>query len=185
MGVLRHPDPALLVVAAFSRHEEAIRWARAKLEQIFGPIGLISPPYDFTQTTYYEASMGAGLRKQFFVFQDLVSGDCLPAAKLRTNDLEGELARAGNYAEPRPLNLDPGLLTLGKFMLATTKDQAHRIYLRDGIFAEVTLRYQAGAFEPWPWTYADYRQEVVRGFLGEARIFYQQLRQRQQRNCED
>jgi hypothetical protein len=56
--------------------------------------------------------------------------------------------------------------------LATTKDQAHRIYLRDGIFAEVTLRFQAGAFEPWPWTYADYREDFVREFLREARTYY-------------
>jgi hypothetical protein len=70
------------------------------------------------------------------------------------------------------LNLDPGLLSLGKFMLATTKDQAHRIYLRDGIFAEVTLHYHAGAFEAWPWTYADYQLPFVREFLGCARDYY-------------
>jgi hypothetical protein len=179
MGALRLPDPCLLIVAGFSRHEAALRWARQRLEQRFGPIGLTSPPYDFIQTTYYEATMGTGLRKQFFVFRDLVSADALPAVKLWTNDLEAELAGTGAYPEPRPLNLDPGLLTLGKFMLATSKDQAHRIYLRDGIFAEVTLRYQAGAFEPWPWTYADYRQDVVRAFLKEARDYYRQMRQRE------
>jgi hypothetical protein len=74
----------------------------------------------------------------------------------------------------RPINIDPGLLELGKFLLATTKDQAHRIYLRDGIFAEVTLRYHAGAFEPWPWTYADYRQPCVHEFLLQAREYYRQ-----------
>jgi hypothetical protein len=71
------------------------------------------------------------------------------------------------------LNLDPGLLGLGKFLLATTKDQAHRIYLGQGIFAEVTLRFQDGAFEPWPWTYADYREPAVRAFLKQAREYYQ------------
>ena len=172
MGALRLPEPVLLVIAAFSRHEEATRWARDQLERLYGPVGLTSPAYDFTQTTYYDATMGPGLRKQFFAFRDLVSADSLPAIKLRTNDLEAELAGTGVYPEPRPLNLDPGLLTLGKFLLGTTKDQAHRIYLRDGIFAEVTLRFQAGAFEPWPWTYADYRQEVVRAFLKEARDYY-------------
>ena len=53
-------------------------------------------------------------------------------------------------------------------MLATTKDQAHRLYVGDGIFAEVTLRYRDGADEPWPWTYADYREEAVRHFLNEG-----------------
>ena len=65
-----------------------------------------------------------------------------------------------------------GLLSLGKFQLATTKDQAHRIYLGEGIYAEVTLRYRAGSFEAWPWTYADYRQSAVLEFLQEARDRY-------------
>ena len=36
----------------------------------------------------------------------------------------------------------------------------------------MTLRFEAGAYEPWPWTYADYRQESVRTFLKEVRTFY-------------
>jgi hypothetical protein len=118
--------------------------------------------------------MGPDLRKQFLAFRQLVVPDSLPPIKLRTNQLEQELAGSRTYAEPRPLNLDPGHLTLGKFLLATTKDQAHRIYLRDGIFAEVTLRYEAGAYVPWPWTYADYRQEQIRAFLQQARDYYRQ-----------
>jgi hypothetical protein len=73
------------------------------------------------------------------------------------------------------LNLDPGVLSLGKFLLATTKDQAHRIYLCDGIFAEVTLRFEAGEFVPWPWTYADYREPDVREWLKQAREYYRGL----------
>jgi hypothetical protein len=168
------PDPVLLVVAVFSRHPEALAWARQQLERLFGSVALASQPYDFNQTAYYEPSMGPGLRKQFLVFHDLVSADCLPEVKLRTNAIEEELAHANKYVEARPLNLDPGALTLGKFLLATTKDQAHRIYLRDGIYAEVTLRFQDGAFEPWPWTYADYRLSSVRTFLKEARDIYRQ-----------
>jgi hypothetical protein len=176
MAEPRLPDPALLVIAAFSRHEEALDWARPRLEQLFGLIGLTSPPYTFNQTKYYEATMGQELRKQFFAFERLVVPETLARVKLQTNRLEAELAGGSAYPEPRPLNLDPGLLTLGKFMLATTKDQAHRIYLQEGIFAEVTLRYQAGAFEPWPWTYADYRQPLVLAFLNEARDYYRQRR---------
>jgi hypothetical protein len=167
-------DPVLLMVAAFSRHPEALQWAHEPLQQIYGEIALASPPYHFSQTTYYEPTMGPELHKQFLVFRELVDAERLAEIKLRTNALEKELANAGLFPEPRPLNLDPGLLSLGKFSLATTKDQAHRLYLRDGIFAEVTLRFQAGAFEPWPWTYADYRQPVVLAFMAAAREFYRQ-----------
>jgi hypothetical protein len=133
-------------------------------------VALASLTYDFTQTDYYERMMGPGLRKRLLAFHDLVALDAFAEIKLLTNALEAEVR--GGWAEPRPLNLDPGLLTLGKFMLATTKDQAHRIYLGKGIFAEVTLRYQAGSFPPWPWTYADYRLPNVVAFLNEARELY-------------
>jgi hypothetical protein len=175
----RSPAPVLLVVAAFSRHAEALAWGRERLERACGPVALAGVPFDFHHTAYYEPTMGPGLRKCLLVFRDLVPADCLPAVKLHTNALETELAGAGTYPEPRPLNLDPGLLSLGKFVLATTKDQAHRVYLRDGIFAEVTLRFEAGAFEPWPWTYADYREPAVREFLRGARDYYRgRLRER-------
>jgi len=163
--VPRTPVPSLLVVAAFSRHVEALAWARKKLQDSFGPILRASPEFSFHQTRYYEAEMGPDLKKQFLGFQNLVASDLLADFKLQTNRMEAELAQSGTYAEVRPLNLDPGLLQLGKFLLATTKDQAHRIYLRDGIYAEVTLRFQDKAFEPWPWTYADYREPEVRDFL--------------------
>jgi hypothetical protein len=106
------------------------------------------------------------------VFADLVAPDSLPRIKLATNEMEAELAAANAYPEQRPLNLDHGLLTLGKFTLATTKDQAHRLYLGQGIFGEVTLYFQAGEFVPWPWTYADYREPDVRAFLKQARDYY-------------
>ncbi len=168
----RPPEPVLLVVAAFSRHAGALAWGRQQLEAAFGPVALAGPMYPFTQTAYYEPTMGSGLQKQLLAFDRLLPADALAGVKVRTNVLEEQLARAGRYPEPRPLNLDPGVLTLGKFLLATTKDQAHRVYLRDGIFAEVTLHFASGAFAPWPWTYADYRLPAVLDFLREARTFY-------------
>lgn len=169
------PQPfVLLVVAAFSRHADALAWGRARLAERYGPVGLASEPFAFQHTEYYQRSMGADLRKQFFAFENLVAADCLSDVKLHTNRLEQTLADTAAFPEARPLNLDPGILVLGKFLLATTKDQAHRIYLRDGIFAEVTLRFEAGAFEPWPWTYADYREGPVRAWLNEARDYYKQ-----------
>jgi hypothetical protein len=174
MAEPRSPVPALLVVAVFSRHADAFAWAQTHLEALFGPVGLASEPFVFDQTTYYEACMGRDLRKRFLAFERLVLPDRLADIKLQTNALEHEMSATRRYPEARPLNLDPGLLVLGKFMLATTKDQSHRVYLRDGIFAEVTLRYHAGAFEPWPWTYADYRLPCVHAFLRQAREYYRQ-----------
>jgi hypothetical protein len=175
MATPRHHPDALLVVAAFSRHDAALVWARARLEAAFGPVALAAEPFAFDQTRYYEPTMGPGLRKTLWAFADLIDPARLPEIKHATNRLEQELAAERTYPEERPLNLDPGYLVLGKFLLATTKDQAHRVYLRDGIFAEVTLQFQAGSFRPWPHTYADYRLEPVIAFLNAAREHYRGL----------
>jgi hypothetical protein len=165
---------ALLVVAAFSRHADALDWARQRLESALGPVALSGEPFAFDQTDYYQPSMGAGLRKVLWAFRDLIDPASLPDLKLATNAIEQELLGQRKYPEPRPINLDPGYLVHGKFLLATTKDQAHRVYLRDGIFAEVTLHFQAGSFRPWPWTYADYRLDQVVSFLNAARQWYRE-----------
>ena len=178
MAKRRRPDPSLLVVACFSRHLQALDWAQARLRDAYGAIERVSPDFDFHHTDYYAASMGTGLKKRLIVFDQLRSSDLLPDAKNFTIGLECDRARSGLYPDERPLNLDPGLLQLGKFLLATTKDQGHRIYLRDGIYAEVTLRFEGKNFEIWPWTYADFREPAQREFLGGARqALYQRVLQ--------
>lgn len=175
---MARPRPAasaMALVAAFSRHDDALAWARARLEADLGPVALACDPFPFDQTAYYHASMGADLRKTLWAFERLIDPGRLPDLKLASNALEAEFAGLGLHPEGRPLNLDPGYLVLGKFLLATTKDQAHRVYLRDGIFAEVTLQYRAGSFRPWPWTYADYRLESVIAFTNAARERYRAL----------
>lgn len=177
MDFPREPTYSLLVVACFSRHLDALDRAAAQLTPRFGKIVLTSPDFPFNYTKYYESTMGTDLVKRLLVFDEIVPADCLPDVKHFTIALEQELAESGRFPEIRPLNLDPGLVQLGKFLLASTKDQGHRVYLRDDIFAEVTLRFHAGEFDVWPWTYADYRAEAVRAFLNQARAhLYEQVR---------
>ena len=174
MGEPTEPKPVLLIVAAFSRWPEAIRRARDILQNRYGPIVLESPVFDFVETHYYDDAMGPGLKKQFFAFEHLLGAEDLAAIKLATNAIEQDFARDGEWAAAktgvtRPVNLDPGYLNAGKWVLATTKDQAHRLYLGQGIFAEVTLRFESGEFVPWPWTYPDYRREDYRAFFKASR----------------
>ena len=132
--------------AADRRREQPLRrgarWAREQCDQQFGPIALASDAFDFTETDYYAATMGADLKKQFLAFERLIDPAALADIKRQTNEWEAEYAALGRHAEPRPLNLDPGYITPAKLVLASTKDHAHRIYLRDGIYAEVTLAYR-------------------------------------------
>ncbi|HMP01840.1 MAG TPA: DUF4416 family protein [Gemmatales bacterium] len=176
MRTLGQIEPQVLVVALFSRHEAALAEGRDHLVAAFGPFALVSPTFAFNHTDYYTTTMGTGLQKQLVAHERLVPMDSLAGLKRQTIAIEEAVRAAGRYAEPRPLNLDPGLLGLGKFCLATTKDQAHRIYLRAGIFAEVTLNFRDKAYHPNPWTYRDYREPFVLEFLGQVRRWYVQAR---------
>jgi len=169
MGARREPFPVLPVCAIFSRHSAALDWARAQLDAAWGPILARSAEFDFDQTSFYERWMGSGLRKQLLTFARPADPGDLPSWKIQSDSLEAEYAKLGRHAEPRPLNIDPGYLTLGKFVLASTKDHIHRIYLRDGIYAEVTLFFKHGRWEPWTWTYPDYRLPAVHEFLTAGR----------------
>ncbi|MFK7736681.1 MAG: DUF4416 family protein [Pirellulaceae bacterium] len=173
------PPPTLMLVAVFSRHDAAIEWALEKVRQEWGPIGLLSQRFDHSETQYYESTMGAGLKKQFAIVDwkpQLAESDrgfydpsLLAQSKLQSNEWEQELAAETNYEELRPVNVDPGYLTLTKLVLASAKDRAHRIYLSDGIYAEQCLYYLDHCWQSRPWTYPDYQREDFQAFFLEAR----------------
>jgi hypothetical protein len=170
MGDIRAHPPVLRLLAAFSRHPAALDWARARAEADWGPDALESPRFDFTETAYYEPTMGQGLAKTFWAFEPPAEPAELPAWKLAANAWEAEYATLGRHAEPRPVNLDPGYLTAGKLVLASTKDHAHRVYLRDGVFAEVTLYFKDGAWREREWTFPDYRRADYHRFFDTCRM---------------
>jgi hypothetical protein len=169
MGTITPPKPVLLLVAVSSRHDAAIAWARERIAAEFGPLGALSLAFAFTETDYYADTMGTDLKKQFVVAGVPIDPGRLAAIKRLTNTWEEEYAAAAGHQESRPLNLDPGYLTLAKLVLATTKDHAHRIYLADGIYAEVTLSYRAKQWHAHPWTYPDYQRSDYQAFFTECR----------------
>ena len=169
MGDIHFPAPVLFILAVSSRHEAALEWARENCAKHYGPVLLSSDPFEFTETDYYAATMGADLKKQFLAFERLIDSAALAGIKCETNDYEADYAALGRHAEQRPLNLDPGYLTPAKLVLASTKDHAHRIYLGEGIFAEVTLVYRQRKWQPMEWTYPDYRRDDYQRFFTQCR----------------
>jgi hypothetical protein len=132
-------------------------------------VALASERFDFVETDYYQATMGDGLKKQFWAFERLVDPGDLPERKRTTNEWETLYAESHRGEEPRPLNLDPGYITLGKLVLASTKDHCHRLYLGDGIYGEATLHYRDRAWRSSDWTYPDYRREDFQAFFSRCR----------------
>jgi hypothetical protein len=169
MGKPAHHPPVMLVTAIFSRHEEAITWAKEKSKEAWGDILLQSDQLPFENTNYYEPQMGSNLKLQLAAFSKLIDPCSLVDIKLAANELEADYAKCSDHADVRPLNIDPGYLTLGKFVLATTKDNAHRLYLGKGIYGEVTLHFAHREWQHGEWTYPNYREEKYKSFLTQCR----------------
>jgi hypothetical protein len=170
MGEIKKPQPVLLILAVFSSIDNMFDLIRAWVESRLGNIAIESEIFSFDQyTNYYASSMGQSLQKQLWGFQDLIDPAELAAIKLLTNAWELEVCNENQSGVARPLNLDPGYVDLGKLILASTKDHAHRIYLSDGIFAETTVIYRQNKWESLAWSYPDYQSESCQKFLTQCR----------------
>lgn len=169
--------PAKLIVGIISSDDAVRTKTEDMLTAIYGPVDLRSGVFPFDLTDYYEKQMGKGLHRMFLSFLRLVPPESLSEIKIRTNALEGDIAK-GSSREIRVVNIDPGILTPSAVIMATTKDFSHRIPLREGIYAHLELLLSKSAIRVLPWTYPDFLKEGYQKFLLEVRqVYIRQLRE--------
>jgi hypothetical protein len=157
-----------LIASLFSGDGCLIADAIEAVSEKYGRADFISAPVSFDYTDYYAKEFGGSLVRRFVAFERLIRPESLPDVKLWTNDLEQRLSMEGQ----RRVNIDPGYLAKAHLILATGKGYTHRPYLRDGIYADVTLVYRDKKFHPLPWTYPDYAGEEMIGILARIREKY-------------
>ncbi len=170
MGTVKPPPRAKLFCGLLASDLDLMAQAVRRLKELFGKTDLESEVWPFAQTDYYAVEMGDEIKRRFVFFEELISVERLPELKRLTNDVEARIC--DDVLQPhdrRPVNLDPGYMTLSKLVLATTKDYSHRLYLDRGIYGEVTLHYESGAWRPYPWTYPDYAADAYHAFFESAR----------------
>jgi len=181
MGKAKEPEPAKLFMSLITSEEDILQNGMDNLGEIFGEIDYISEVLPFNFTDYYAQEMGNDLFRRFITFASLISRTLLPEIKQRTNHLEGKYSTLGGH---RKINIDPGYLCLEHVILATTKGYTHRPYLREGIYADLTLIYRHKSYQPLEWTYPDYRQTEVIGFFNQFRKTYlEDLKRRLEHPC--
>lgn len=162
-----------LIIGLIFKEDNLFNKTKVILEKCFGKIDFESQTFPFIHTTYYEKEFGKNLKRRFLSFKRLVSPQDLSQIKIITHKLENKLSIAGC----RTINIDPGYLDYSKLLLASTKDYRHRIYLNQGIYAEVTLFYKDKTFQPWEWTYPDYKtKEYIEVFNLIREIYTQQMK---------
>ncbi len=172
MSILIQPkdvQPVLSILS--SRWDDIWPGLGERLEHIFGKIEYISRDIPFVETSYYNEELGEPIYRRVFSFEGLVPPQELIEIKIKTNELEDEFRdREGK----RIFNLDPGILSLERFVLATGKEYTHRIYLGKGVWADLTLIFQKGQWRSLPWTYPDYAGDELKGILYLIRESYKQ-----------
>ncbi len=159
-----------LISSLFSPERALIDTGIKEMEEHFGPVDWVSEVLPFDRTRYYEKEMGWPLYRRFISFMRLIMPESIADIKLIANELE----KAHLDKENRTINIDPGYITLERLVLATGKNYSHRIYLRKGIYADLTLIFHDGTFKPLSWTYPDYAEEKAIGLFNRLRSEYLQ-----------
>ena len=174
MSKVLKQSKAVLVMALMYNDINIYNSALEKLINNFGDIEVISDEYLFSHSIYYKDEMGDSLNKRFIVFNKMIERDYISDVKKITDNIEKEYL--DNNCN-RKINIDPAILTLENFVLVTNKNFTHRIYLKEGVFADLTLLYKKKkGYTELPWTYADYSSEETKNFLNKIReLFYNRL----------
>jgi hypothetical protein len=162
------PESVKLVSSIFANDRSLFADVVRRMSEKFGDTDFISEYMPFDYTEYYMKEMGSSLVRRFISFEDLINPQELPHVKLFTNELEDSLSEGGK----RRVNIDPGYISMAHLILATGKKYTHRPYLENGIYADLTLIYRNGTFEPLEWTYPDYSGEKIIKMLAEIRQRY-------------
>lgn len=157
-----------LIVGLLSADQSLLSKSKKVLEKYYGLIDLESSVVPFNFTHYYDEELGTGILRQYISFKKLIKPENIGKIKRHTIKLEEKFTVNGN----RGVNIDPGFISLDKLALATTKDATYRIYLGKGIYVESTLFFKDGSFNPWPWSYPDYKSETGIAFFNKVRELY-------------
>lgn len=171
----RPPEDVKLISSVFSPKKGYLAEALSRLTDRYGPVEWKSPPLFFDRTTYYAREMGWPLYRSFVSFERLVAADRLMDIKLSTNGIEQDYLHNGH----RQVNIDPGLISAERLVLATGKNYVHRIYLGKGIYADLTLIFKKGSYRALDWTYKDYASPEMIQYFNDIRATYMaQLKER-------
>ncbi|HOO90552.1 MAG TPA: DUF4416 family protein [Syntrophales bacterium] len=162
------PERVKRISSVFSGNRDTLNGAIIALSEEFGDIDYISALIPFAYTDYYTKEFGPSLFRRFVSFENLVSPDTLPHMKLYTNKIEDTFIKDGN----RLVNIDPGYISKAHLILATGKAYTHRPYIRDGIYADLTLIFTNHTFRRLAWTYPDYSDENTIAMFNNIRERY-------------
>ena len=166
--------PVKNFISVIHSNNELFEQFKEEISKDFGSVDTISEPFPFDFTDYYKPEMGENLVRQFFSFKDLTEGDFIVQIKKKCLEYEEKYSESGK----RRLNIDPGYIDLYKLVLVSEKYMGHKIYLRDGICADLVLLLGKNKITPFIWTFPDFKSErYTEYFLNLRKTYKNQLKE--------
>ena len=170
MARIIKPPPGRLIVSIMYTTMDALADGLTSLEKKFGRVQFETLEIECDQAKQYKEEMGRILARRFYSFDKMVPRDFLPEAKTCCHKIETQLADTVDGYPFRAVNVDPGILSPTALIMASHREQPHRIYMRDGVYGELTLIHAHDKFCRLPWTESDYCDD-------EAITFFERVRQ--------
>jgi hypothetical protein len=168
MAAPQPPFPVKYFIAVLFRQESFLDEARGHFIEQWGTLDYEGCDHLFDVTDYYHAEMGSPLYRRIVAFKCLVEPALLVPMKLACNLIEERLSVEGK----RTINCDAGYLDHNKVVLASAKEAGQKIYLDKGIYADLVGRYKSGAYQPFEWSFPDFKDGRYNAELLAIRSIY-------------
>jgi len=153
MAEVKDVSPVKYFAAVLYKEKSFLEQAQRSLEESWGSIDVCGDDHLFDVTAYYEPEMGAPLFRRIMSFQILYCPSLLSDIKLACNEIEQSLS----VNKKRTVNIDAGYLDHNKILLASAKEAGQKIYTGKGIYADLAGRYKAGRYQPFEWSFPDFK----------------------------
>lgn len=167
--------PGKLIVSVIYSSMDALADSLTALEKRFGRVECETVEITTSEAADHREEMGENLLRRFFSFEREVDRHVLPLLKSVCRKIEGQFADKVDDCLFRTVNLDPGIITPANLIMASYKEFNHRVYLEDGVFAELALIHARGRFVRLPWTSPDFYNEEAIDFFERVRSGFKLL----------
>ena len=156
---------AKLIIGALYADPKWLEQAKKEIRNQNWKIQRQSAEFPFDQTDYYAAEMGSNLKRCFMSVVGLQKLETAAEWKLKTVEIEKQLSISGK----RRINLDPGYLDFHRVVLLSGKEGPQKIYLRNGVWADLVLLKDKGSYRDLAWTFPDLRDGRYNDFFLQVR----------------
>lgn len=146
--------------------------AVCRLEDYFGDVEDRSGDFPFDLSDYYGDEMGIDLSRIWLSFARLADASMLAGWKLHCYDIEKRYLKGSGG---RSVNIDPGYMDYGKLVLASFKEAPDKVYMGEGVWAHVCLRYGYGHFSAPDHSFPDFKDGRFDDFMLEVRRSYRRI----------